>query len=327
MWVAVVLAQVNPPWSRARPHRGPDRQVRVLRRVAGVPVPAGGGGPDPGHLRGHLPQPRRPPALEAGAAGLPPPGGRPLLQLLAGGQEQSQVQLGLHPGGPDQRRGARLAPQPPAGRGHALLQSSPVPLRHRAPQRDHRQPGLHRDRGVAGLLLPGLRDHAHHGPASPGLRHPRAGGPARPLRRWPLRHLLDRGQHDPPSGHRGDVPGHGRRRPPLERHPETRRWIAAGGARGPAGTPVGTADRARWPTGPGPAWSHRPGARSGSVQHPNRREAGTAPHPLQRAAAGPQGRGRQHLHPRAARGPRARGRRRPGGRGPTRTGATSSRPG
>ena len=81
-------------------------------RSAGVPVPPGGGVPHPGPGRGDAPQPRRPPPFEADAARMPPPGRRPLLQLLAGRPEQPQVQLGLPPGRPDQRSHARLAPEP-----------------------------------------------------------------------------------------------------------------------------------------------------------------------------------------------------------------------
>ena len=113
--------------------------------------------------------------------------------------------------------------------------------------------------GIVGSLAffySGRHDHADHEPAAPGHRHPRAGDPAQPLRRRPLRHLLDRGQHDPPAGDRRDVPRGGGPRPECSGPPGGSEPVPGSGP--PAGReprlcpgPVDRWDRWGSPAGPG----------------------------------------------------------------------------
>ena len=136
------------------------------------------------------------------------------------------------------------------------------------------------------------------------LGHPRPGRPARPLRRRPVRHLLDRGQHDPPVPDRRPVPGDGRRSTGRTTHgaPLGPRVAPVGRRAGPAAGPAGGrrhAGRRRSPgravsrLRPGPAspWCPDPGRLPDPPRRPTRDESGPAPHRLQRPAPRGPGRG------------------------------------
>ncbi len=90
-------------------------------------------------------------------------------------------------------RGApRLPSQPDPRRGDEVLQPSSVHHGDSASQRAGRQPLVHRNRRIGGLLLLRLRHPSHSGQAALPLRDPRSRRPLGSLPGRAVRHLLDR---------------------------------------------------------------------------------------------------------------------------------------
>ena len=112
MWIAILITQINPPWTGIR-----RTEARIYKYFCILGLLASQSRQEIillilGHRPVLRPQSGSPRQVEAPPARGHPALRGPLLQLHHQRPQQPQVQLGLGPGRPDQRRPPRVAPQP-----------------------------------------------------------------------------------------------------------------------------------------------------------------------------------------------------------------------